>query len=289
MSAAGQARVEEFRERMRREWDDEHTVAAWRKWSRENFQMFAGVTRALVEAVGAAPGQSILDVAGGSGQPALALAVAAAPSGHVTVTDMSAGMLAVAEENAARTGLTNLRFRQANAESLPFPDRTFDRVTCRFGAMFFADAAAAMQESLRVLLPSGRAAFAVWGAPEQPFFEMTAGVLRRYVVLPKPEPGTPHVFRFAAPGSLAEVMREAGFRPVREERLKISCERVGTPETFWQEFREVAAPFRPLIEGLAPDRRAELDVEVLETMRRYMRDDRLTFDADVNLAVGTRP
>jgi ubiquinone/menaquinone biosynthesis C-methylase UbiE len=289
MSTMEQGRVEEFRERMRREWDDEHTVAAWRKWSRTNFEMLAGVTRALVEAAGAAPGQSILDVASGSGQPALALAAAAAPTGHITATDMSAGMLAVAEENAERAGLTNLRFRQANAESLPFPDRTFDRVTCRFGAMFFADAVGAMRECLRVLLPGGRAAFAVWGGPEQPFFEMTAGVLRRYVLLPKPEPGTPHVFRFAAPGSLAEVMREVGFRPVREERLRISCERVGTPETFWQEFREVAAPFRPLIEGLAPDRRAELDLEVLETMRRYLSNDRLKFDVDVNLAVGKRP
>ncbi len=288
MSTVEQGRIEEFRERVRREWDDEQTVAAWRKWSHTNFEMLAGVTRALVEAAGASPGQSILDVASGSGQPALALAAAVAPAGHVTATDMSAGMLAVAEENAGRAGLNNLRFRQANAESLPFPDRTFDRVTSRFGAMFFADAVGAMKECLRVLLPGGRAAFAVWGGPEQPFFEMTVGVLRRYVLLPRPEPGTPHVFRFAAPGSLAEVMREAGFGPVREEQLKISCERVGTPETFWQEFREVAAPFRPLIEGLAPDRRAELDVEVLETMRRYMTGDRLAFDVDVNLAVGKR-
>ena len=289
MDGTTQGRVEEFRERVRREWDDQQTVAAWRKWSHSNFEMLGGVTRALVEAAGASPGQSILDLASGSGQPSLALAAATAPNGSVTATDMSAGMLAVAKENAERAGVANMRFRQANAESLPFPDRTFDRVTCRFGAMFFADAVGAMRECLRVLLPNGRAAFAVWGAPEQPFFGMTVGVLRRYVVLPKPEPGAPHVFRFAEPGSLAAVMREAGFRPVREERLRIACERTGTPETFWQEFREVAAPFRPLIEALAPDRRAELDVEVLDTMRRYMQDDRLKFDADVNLAVGTCP
>ena len=287
MDTAERSKAEEYRERMRREWDDAQTVAAWRKWSHSNFEMLAGVTRALVEAVGASPGQSILDLASGSGQPSLALAAATAPSGSVTATDMSAGMLAVAKENAERAGLTNMRFRQANAESLPFPDRTFDRVTCRFGAMFFADAVGAMRECHRVLLPGGRAAFAVWGNPEQPFFGMTAGVLRRYVLLPKPEPGAPHVFRFAEPGSLAAVMREAGFRTVREERRQVPCERAGTPETFWQEFREVAAPFRPLIEALAPDRRAELDVEVLDTMRKYMQGDRMSFDADVNIAVGS--
>ncbi|HUJ40355.1 MAG TPA: class I SAM-dependent methyltransferase [Candidatus Acidoferrales bacterium] len=281
-----QTRVEEFRERVRREWDDQQTVAAWRKWSHTNFETLAGVTRALVEAAGVRPGQSILDLASGSGQPALALAAAVAPGGMVTASDMSAGMLAVAEENAVRAGLENVRFRQANAESLPFPDRTFDRVTCRFGVMFFADIAGAMRECRRVLLPGGRAAFAVWGAADQPFFGMTVGVLRRYIVLPKPEPGAPHVFRFAEPGTLAAAMREAGFGEVREERRQIPCERVGTPETFWQEFREVAAPFRRLIEELAPDRRAELDVEVLETMRRYMNGDRMRFDVDVNIAMG---
>ena len=287
MSDEGMRRVEEFRDRVRRDWDDAETVAAWRKWSRSNFDTFGAVTRALVSAAGASPGQAILDLASGSGQPALALAAAVAPGGHVTATDLSAGMLAVAEENAQRAGLANLRFRQAMAESLPFPDRTFDRVTCRFAAMFFADPVGAMRECRRVLLPGGRAAFVVWGSPQQPFFGMTAGVLRRFVIIPEPEPDAPSVFRFAAPGTLSDVMREAGFRPVQEEAMRISCERMGTPEDFWQEFQEVAAPFRPLISRLAPEKRAELDAGVMAAMRPYHSGDRLRFHVDVNMAVGT--
>jgi ubiquinone/menaquinone biosynthesis C-methylase UbiE len=287
MNGEDRGRVEQFRDRVRRDWDDPETIAAWRKWSRSNFDTFGGVTRALVDAAGASPGQAILDLASGSGQPALALAAAVAPGGHVTATDLSAGMLAVAEENAQRAGLTNLRFRQAIAESLPFPDRTFDRVTCRFAAMFFADPVGAMRECRRVLLPGGRAAFVVWGAPQQPFFGMTAGVLRRFVNIPEPEPDAPSVFRFAAPGTLSDVMKEAGFRPVHEEAVRISCERVGAPEDFWQEFREVAAPFRPLIAALAPEKRAELDAEVMAAMRPYHSGDRLRFHVDVNVACGT--
>jgi len=287
MSTPEQARVDEFRQRVRRDWDDAETVAAWRKWSRLNSETFAGVTRALVSAAGASPGQAILDLASGSGQPALALAAAVAPGGHVTATDLSAGMLAVAEENAQRAGLSNMRFRQAVAESLPFPDRTFDRVTCRFAAMFFADPVGAMRECRRVLLPGGRAVFVVWGPPQQPFFGMTAGVLRRFVNIPDPEPDAPYVFRFAAPGTLSDVMKEAGFRPVKEEAMRISCERIGTPEDFWQEFREVAAPFRPLIAGLAPEKRAELDAEVVAAMQPYHTGDRLRFHVDVNVACGT--
>lgn len=287
MSDAAQARVEEFRDRVRRDWDNAETVAAWRKWSRSNFDTFGGVTRALVAAAGASPGQSILDLASGSGQPSLALAAAVGPNGHVTATDLSAGMLAVAEENAKSARLTNIRFRQAMAESLPFPDRVFDRVTCRFGAMFFADPVGAMRECRRVLLPRGRAVFVVWGPPQQPFFGMTAGVLRRFVNIPEPEPDAPSVFRFAAPGTLSDVMKDAGFQPVLEETQRISCERMGTPEDFWQEFREVAAPFRPLIAGLPPGKRAELDAEVMAAMKPYHAGDWLRFHVDVNVACGT--
>jgi len=287
MSAAPQSRVEVFQDRVRRDWDDPETIAAWRKWSRSNFQVFDGVTRALLAAADASPGQAILDLASGSGQPALALAAAVGPNGHVTATDMSAGMLAIAQENAQRAGLSNMRFRPAAAESLPYPDRVFDRVTCRFGAMFFSDPVGAMRECRRVLLPGGRATFVVWGHPQQPFFAMTAGVLRNHVSIPEPEPDAPHIFRFAAPGTLADVMKEAGFDPVREEAHRIQCERPGAPEEFWQEFREVAAPFRPLIAALAPDKRAQLDTEVLAAMRQYHSGNRLRFHVDVNVASGT--
>jgi len=277
----------DFHERVQKDWDDPRTVAAWRKWSRIRGETFAAVTQVLVEAAGASPGQAILDIASGAGQPALALAAAVAPTGTVTATDQSAGMLQVVQENAQKAGLANLRFRQARAESLPFPDRTFDRVTCRFGAMFFSDPVGAMRECRRVLLPRGRAAFVVWGPPQQPFFAMTVGVLRRFIDFPQPEEGAPHVFRYAAPGSLADVMRDAGFTAVREEQHHLACERLGTPEEFWEEFREVAAPFRPLIEALPADRRAQLDDEVLEAMRAFVVGDRLKFHVDVNLASGT--
>ena len=289
MSAPNDPRAAQFRERVRREWDDPLTVAAWRKWSRSSANMLGGVTRAIVEAAGASPGHAILDLASGSGQPALALAAVVGSHGSVTATDQSAGMLGVVEENARRENLMNLRIELADAEALPFADATFDGVTCRFGAMFFPDPLRAMRECLRVLRPGGRAAFVVWGSPEQPFFGMTAGVLRRFVAFPEPEPGAPHVFRFAAPGSLAQVMRNAGFRPASEEPRRIPCERVGTPESFWEEFREVAAPFRAMIAALPAERRAELDREVLAAMQPYATGDRLQFHAEINLACGTRP
>src|SRR5262249_37539176 len=161
------------------------------------------------------------------------LAAAVAPGGTVTATDLSAGMLAVVEENARKERLSNVRTRQADVESLPFPDAQFDRLTCRFGAMFFVDAPRAMHECLRVLKPGGKAVFVVWGAPQQPFF-LPAAILRKFVNIPDPEPGSPHIFRYAAPGSLPDVLCSAGFLQVSEEILRVPCERSGTPESGWE-------------------------------------------------------
>ena len=70
-------------------------------------------------------------------------------------TDLGPGMLGAAEENARTAGVTNISFQQADAHSLPLPDETFDRVTCRFGVMYFAEIGQALREIRRVLRRRG--------------------------------------------------------------------------------------------------------------------------------------
>lgn len=66
--------------------------------------------------------------------------------------------------DAAKIG--NIDFRAADMERLPFVDKSFDRVTCRFGLMFASDPSAALAETFRVLRPGRRTAFLVWGPRE---------------------------------------------------------------------------------------------------------------------------
>ncbi len=96
--------------------------------------------------------QQALDVATGGGHTALAVAPHVA---HVTVTDLTPRMLEKAREYLLAQGVTNARFQVADAEQLPFPDATFDRVTTRIAPHHFPNIAQAVKEVARVLQPGG--------------------------------------------------------------------------------------------------------------------------------------
>ena len=116
----------------------------------------------LLDAARVAPGQSVLDVACGTGVLARAAIERVGPKGAVVGLDLNEGMLSVARRVEPRVD-----WRQGAAEKLPFPDGTFDAVVSQFGLMFFADRPRALREMQRVLKPGGRLAVAVWDAIER--------------------------------------------------------------------------------------------------------------------------
>ena len=124
------------------------------------------------------PGQRVLDVACGTGVLAREISSRTGSIGAVTGIDPSPGMIAVAKQLAPA-----IEWREGVAESLPFPDRSFDVVVTQFGLMFFTDRRQALREMLRVLAPGGRLVVAVWDsletmpayADEVALLERTAG------------------------------------------------------------------------------------------------------------------
>ncbi len=86
------------------------------------------------------------------------------------------------------------------------------------GVMLFANVAQALREIHRVLKLTGRVAFIAQGPVDQnPWQASIMRVLRKYVPLPSPEAGAPHTYRFAQPGTLTQVLCDAGLRHVHEE------------------------------------------------------------------------
>ena len=288
MSAPDPAKIERFRERLRQEWTDEPTVAAWRKWNTQLVAFTRGATDAVLEAAQLRPGMRVLDLASGVGDPAISIAEIVGPSGHVTATDLGPGMIAFAEELAKSKGLRNTDFRVVDVEALLFPDRSFDVVSSRFGVMFFTDQVKAFRECRRVLKPGGRVAFVVWGKREQPFLGATVGILTKYVEAPTPDPDAPHAFMFGERGLLESRLKAAGFADVREEVRTVTGRWQGTPEEYWQQFTEVAAPFRPLIAKLTPETRAKAEAEIFAGLRKIHDGKALTMPLEIVIGTGVK-
>jgi SAM-dependent methyltransferase len=291
MSAPDPAKIQIFRERLREEWTGEKTVAGWRKWHVQIAAFTRGATEAILEAAQLRPGLRVLDLASGVGDPALSIAAEVGPSGRVTATDLGPGMISLAEELARKKGIANIEFREANAESLPFPDASYDVLTCRFGIMFFPDLAKALRECLRVLKPGGRVAFVAWGTKEQPFFTATAGIVLKHVPNPPPppDPDAPNLFMFGERGRLRRALEAAGFRNVHEEDRTVPGRWAGTLEQYWQQFTEVAAPFRPLIEQLTPQKKAEAVAEILTALKKFWNGREMNMPLEIVIGAGSRP
>lgn len=130
--------------------------AQWNTWSEETLSaMLAAAQPQLTDAV--------LDVATGTGFTALAFAPHVQ---SVVGLDVSPGMLEQAQKYAAGRGITNARFEEGAAESLPFGDAAFDLVTCRIAPHHFLDVQKFLSETARVLKPGGRFVLADTTVPD---------------------------------------------------------------------------------------------------------------------------
>jgi SAM-dependent methyltransferase len=280
-----------FRTRLAEEWTGERTVAAWRKWHAQIAAFTRGATEAILEAAQLRPGLRVLDLACGVGDPALSIAAEVTPSGRVTATDLGPGMMSLAEELARKKGLTNIEFREANAESLPFANASFDVLTCRFGIMFFPDLGKALGECLRVLKPGGRAAFVAWGKKEQPFFSTTAGIVLKHLPVPPPppDPDSPSLFMFGERDRLRRALQSAGFSNVQEEDRIIPGRWPASREEYWEQFTEVAAPFRPLLDQLTSRERTEARAESLLAVKKFWNGREINLPLEIVIGSAARP
>jgi SAM-dependent methyltransferase len=269
-------------------WGTSYRLIASEKWKAKSAVMGKAVTEALVEYAQPMPGMRVLDLASGTGEPAISLAGRAGAQGRVTALDLSAELLAIAEKRAQERGLDNFSTQQADAQALPFADNSFDLATCRFGVMFFIDAVSALQELRRVLRAESRACFLAWGPFDQPYWRSTMGVVHRQVGGPLLPPGGPDPFRFAAPGSLSEVLQSAGFREVQEETKTLPWTWPGTAEEVWEQAQAVAVPFRPMLDRVPAHLWPQIHADVRAAIGQYVEGENIKFGASVVLASGRK-
>jgi demethylmenaquinone methyltransferase/2-methoxy-6-polyprenyl-1,4-benzoquinol methylase len=122
--------------------------------------------RFTIEQAAVRRGQSVLDLAGGTGDLARTFAGKVGTSGHAVLADTNASMLKEGRNRLTDAGVAgNLSITQVNAEKLPFADSTFDCITIAFGLRNVTDKAAALASMLKVLKPGGKALILEFSEP----------------------------------------------------------------------------------------------------------------------------
>src|SRR5215218_8264227 len=144
-------------------------LAAWdgdegRNWAAHEDHYDASMrahSRALADAASIGAADRVLDLGCGNGSTTRA-AARAAPDGAAVGIDLSSAMLDNARRRAAEEGLANVTFVQGDAQVHAFEPDAFDAVISRFGAMFFADPAAAFTNVAGATRAGGRLALVAW-------------------------------------------------------------------------------------------------------------------------------
>ena len=174
----------------------------------------------LLAAAAPRAGERVLDVATGRGEPALTLARAVGPKGHVLGIDLSERMVELAAERAKRAGLANLAFQVMDAEGLDVPHASMDLVTCRFGLQIVTSPEKALAEAFAALRAGGRLAATVWGPGEKnPFIHCIVGPMLEFAE-PDETGYLPTPYEMGGPGELVALLKAAGFADAREARVE---------------------------------------------------------------------
>jgi enediyne biosynthesis protein CalE5 len=278
----------QYRDSMRTEWRD--AAPGWRAWLEvlEAADGGQAVSRTLVQLAGIGPGDAVLDVAAGYGEPGLTAARAVAPGGHVVCTDISAEMLAVGRERAAAAGLDNIEFLEGDAQELAFEEASFDAVLSRQGLQFLTDVAGVLARLRSFLKPHGRLAAAVWGPPQTVHFAAPVPLIRAELQLPPPPAGIPGPFALADAGQLAGLVEAAGFTDVETGTLT-AIYQPGSAELATRWLRDVAPPITALVDAQSPEVQERVWAKVTQAWASYTTGGgRVRLENQVVWVTGTR-
>ena len=178
----------------------------------DNGRFYRAIANKLVEFANLQNGQKILDVATGTGIVALNAAQKVGNTGKVIGVDISAGMLSNAKQKLAQTGLQNVEFIEADAETVLFNDNSFDAVLCSLAVCYLTDIPFSLQKWHRFIKTDGFIAFNVWQENAFPTSVLFREVARKYGIN-VPNPNAP----MGTMEKCSQLLHEIGFKNIQIE------------------------------------------------------------------------
>lgn len=248
----------QYKDAQREQWNK--NGEAWRRWTPVLERWYGITTRRMLDLARIQPGQRVLDIAAGAGEPAVSAAARVGPAGYVLATDLSEGIVELARQVAAERGLAQVETHAMDGEKLNLPDATFDAVLCRLGLMYMPHPVTALHEWRRTLKAGGRVALAVFSTPDRNSWgAIPASIIRRRAQLPPPVVGQPGPFSLGPPGMLENLFREAGFTAPEVHAVSVP-HRAASAGDYVQVAREAFGGFNAMMAHLpGPEREAAWD------------------------------
>lgn len=192
-----------------RRWNDQRWADAWPRRER----LTEAVTPYVVDATRVQPGQRVCDIGCGGGGLTITLGGMVGPEDEVVGYDISAQLLELARERAARSGASNVRFVEADVQVSALNDAPFDLAVSQFGVMFFDEPTAAFAAIRKLLAPDGRFVFACWQGVERNPWHIGTALRPLFPPPPTPGPGKSPVGPFALGDDeyVRELLEAAGY------------------------------------------------------------------------------
>jgi ubiquinone/menaquinone biosynthesis C-methylase UbiE len=280
-----EAQLIQIREQQKEIWN--RFSSGWRKWDNLTMNFLRPMGDEIIRLIKPKDVDVVLDVASGTGEPGLTIA-STLRGGIVVIADLSEGMLDIARTNASNRRIKNVEFVACDASELPFPDNSFDSISCRFGFMFFPDMLFAAKEMRRVLKPGGRIAAAVWNVPGKNFWATAVmSVINKNMQLVPPPPGAPGLFRCSESGFIADLFNQAGLRNISEGEVsgKLNSERI---EDYWNFMTEVVAPVVAALSTADDVMKAKIKSEVFESVSQKYPEGNVSIDSSALIIYGEK-
>jgi ubiquinone/menaquinone biosynthesis C-methylase UbiE len=249
------------------------------------------ITDWMVRELDAQPGETILEIAAGTGDIGFTVAPALGSSGRLITSDLSPGMVEVAKRRAAELGISDsskLEFRVLDATDTGMEDGSVDGILCRWGYMLMPDPAAAFAESRRVLRPGGRLVFSVMGNPAgSAWVAVISKALVGLQMMPAVDPNAPGgVFSLSDEGKLRAMVEDAGFTKLRAEEMEFRLP-FADFDDYWNFILEFAGAAAVLVRSFPEEQQRRVHDETEKVSEQYRSADGYDFPGLTVNAVAT--
>ena len=244
------------------------------------------VGNAMLNALAARAGDSILDVASGTGEPALTLARRLKGDAEIIGVDAAQGMVDAAMAKVEREAIQGIHFESMPAENLKFDEKTFHKVMCRFGVMLFDNPAKGLREMQRVLKVGGRMVIAVWSAPEKmPTLRWSYEIFKDRLP-PDNQPPLEAATSLGDPELLEKMVTDAGFHgvSVMSKRFDYQFE---TFDDYW-DLLDASEILKRQLDALPNVDKTQLKNEVWQFAEEFMCADGLVIPHEYLIASGVK-